>query len=344
MSSRKRLTIAGQPVILVYIKTIGFLNEHASFIEYKRIMVNNLPYEIPYFEWKNKQISGLDCFWILPEDAGSEEQIQRIQYELIQVQVAALEIGYEYDIDVPKKIRDVEITKMAKENHERIKALIEKMGFDPRDESWIENDLATSPREKNWFSFERKNPLLFARKWDDFVNEYNRQFDDEISVPDAKNLCKKRMRYLLGAFTVRQTGNPNKTEWVNASRKFEQKHRDAENRMLTWSHKRKPNFPLTRVIKPIVFTPGSYFHECIENIPHVFTDIKLNKIKEGIVLRVVSYDPVERYIRLDFTSDIRTLIKGSDSEKPWEKDDADYNFWVKPEEVDKHLKVLEQLG
>lgn len=341
---RRRLE-AGQNVILVYLKARGFISEPATFLQYKRIILNDVHYEIPVFDFKNEVIDGLECFWVLPEDAKSEETIQRIQYELIKVQIAAQEIGLEMGIEVPKKIKDKEITKMAQANTDRIKTLIQKLGFDPRDESWIEVDLANTDRERNWFAFERKNPLLFAKKWDEMTAEFNRQYKDNLSADEAKNLSKKRVRYLLGAFHTRQSGNANRHDWVSAAKDFEQKHRDVENRMLTWSGARNPNFPLVKVLKPLAFTAGPYFHECIEKIPHVFTDSKINKIKDGVALRVVSYDPVEKYIRLDFTPDVRKLIKGlEDSEtKPWEKHDPDYNIWLKPEEIQTHIRILEKL-
>lgn len=270
------------------------------------------------------------------------------QKQLIPVQIKALQISYELGYKVPLKIKDREIIKMAKENIEQVNRLIDKYGFDPRDETWIENELAETPREKNWFRFERENEEAFGN-WENTVHVFNQQYDDNISVEQAKNLSNKRTRYYLGAFDVRMSGDGNVKSWISSAKKFEETHRNRENRMLSWSLARKNKFPLAKVLQPIRFWPGPYVHQFLEKIPQLFENIDapelLMKVKSGTILRVISYDPVDKYIRLDFTEDVRKLIKPNEPENIniWVKDKADYDFWLKKEQVETHLEFLEPM-
>ena len=93
--------------------------------------------------------------------------------------------------------------------------------------------------------------------------------------------------------------------------------------------------------KPVQFDCGSYFNQCIEKIPHVFTEANCRFIKESIVLRIVSYDKQSGYIRLDFTEDVRLIITGKVSETPWIKEDGDYDIKIYPIEVDTSLEIFD---
>lgn len=323
---------------------MGFVEKQGTFQHYRKIQIGNVSQQIPFFIVDNKELSGLDCFWVLPDDVNSHDDIIRMQKDIISLQITALEISYAKGYDIPIKVKDKEIEKMAHENIERMNSLIQKLGFDPRDESWIENDLALSDREKNWFAFERENGLMFSQNWDDIITVYNNQYSDYISVEEAKNLSKKRMRYILGAYHLRIKGNPNRSEWKQASIEFEQYHRGIENRILDWSNEKKGKFPIVRTKDSIRFWPGPYFHECIEKIPQLFTNTNCSYIKKGIVLRVVGYDAQTNHIRLDFTEDNAKLIRGRTIEKPWIKDSADYDMWVMPEEIEEKLEFLESLS
>lgn len=340
---KRRTLKPGQKVIIIYDNRIGFTNESATFDHYQSVPIGDALHDVPVFDYRGSGITGLDCFWILPEEGRTPERIERIQYELIGLQVKVLELSKEMNYFVPLKLKDREIEEMAQENTDRLQAMIKKLGFDPRDDSWIETDLADGDRERNWFAFERENALMFASEWDDMVHEFNKRFNDTISIEQAKNLSKKRMRYLLGAYFTRMSGNAKKEDWKKASKEFEQKHRERENRMLSWTLAHKEHFPVARTKQPILFFPGPYFQQLVEKVPHLFTDDNFTYIKPGIIIRVISYDPVSRYIRLDFTQEIRKLIKGVDDPTPWVKDTADYDLWVKPEEIDSHLELLQKL-
>jgi hypothetical protein len=340
---KRRILKPNQKVIIIYDSKIGFTTSSAIFKNYRQISIGSALHDIPVFDYQDGEITGLDCFWILPEEGRTPERIERLQYELIDLQIQALTFAKEKGYIVPLKIKDREIEVMAQENTDRLQSLIQKLGFDPRDASWIETELADGQRERNWFKFERENALMFASEWDDMTQQFNQQYDDSISVDEAKNLSKKRMRYLLGAYHIRMSGNADRANWKVVAKEFEQKHRDRENRMLTWTLQRDGKFPLARTKQPVLFFAGPYFAILIEKVPHLFTDTNCTYVKPGIILRVISYDPISRYIRLDFTAEIRKMIKGVDDPKPWVKDTADYDLWVKPEEVDAQLEFLENL-
>jgi hypothetical protein len=340
--SRRKLE-PKQEVLIVYNSEIGFTEDKATFLRYERTPIGETIVNIPIFECQDNELSGLECFWILPDDIRSPENLQRFQYDLISVQLKALEVAHELGYEVPLKIKDKRLKEMAQQSQDNLESLIQKIGFDPRDESWIEQELAETERESNWFRFERDNALMFMEKWDDMTEVFNQRFADTISVEQAKNMSKKRMRFILGAYHTRMTGNQSKTEWKKAALDFEKKHRERENRMLTWTMAHKERFPLVKVKKPIKFFPGPFFAQISEKVPHMFTGTFFNSIKEGVVLRVVSYDPVQKYIRLDFTDEIRELIHGVKDEEPWMKDKSDYDMWIKPESIDDHLEFLESL-
>jgi len=341
---KRRKLVAGQPVIIVYNVDIGFVQEEAIFLEYRSLPVGSGFHNYPVFRYDNKEITGAKCFWIFPADISNQDDLQRLQYELIQTELVVAQIAQEKGYTIPSKIQDKKIKQMTNEKLQRKAALIKKFGFDPLDDVWIEGELANTTREKRWFRFERENKLIFTDNWDQIVNNFNAKFDENITVSDAKSLSKKRMRYMMGAHHVRFSGTNNKRKWVTEARQFEQMHRERENRMISWTNARSGQFPLVRVKKPVKFFCGPWFNDCVEKIPSIFEDVSCQFIKVGVVLRVVSYDPQDKYIRLDFTPDIRKLIKGEiPLNHPWDKETLDYDIWVKPSEVSTSLEPLEPL-
>jgi len=342
---KRRRIKDGQEVVLIYITNVGYVKDIALCKGYRRIILGKVEHEVPVFLYKGKEITGLDCFWLLPENSVNDDYVLEVQKRLCALQVKVLEISMEKNYIMPQKIKDPQIEKIAKDNVSQMNAVIEKFGFDPRDETWIETELAHTDREKNWFAFERENGLVFSTQWDDVVSVFNQQYNDSISVEQAKNMSKKRMRYYLGAHHTRMSGNSSVEDWKKAAREFEETHRNCENRMLSWTLNRQGKYPMVRIKKPVRFWPGPYFHQFLEKVPHIFTGPQLKTIKTGVILRVISYDPVDKYIRLDFTEDVRKLIKPDepDNAKIWLKDKADYDIWIKPEEVESHLEILEPL-
>ncbi len=339
---KRRTLEPGQQVILIYDHQVGFVRQEATFTEYRTIFIGEVSHQIPVFDYKGKEVTGMECFWLLPENAKSARQIERIQSQLVGLQVQALEMARELDYTMPEKIKDPKIKKMAEQNVERMQSVIDKFGFDPRDESWVES-MAVTDRERNWFQFERENGLVFTENWDDIIVVFNKEFKDEISAEQAKNMSKKRMRYWMGAYGLRMSGNADQAEWVKVARDFEQMHRARENRMLTWTLAHKGKFPVVKTKEPVQFWPGPYFHQFLEKVPQFFETPQLKLIKKGVILRVISYDPTDKYIRLDFSEDVRRKIKEEDKEDPWIKDRADYDIWLKPEEIETHLELIDSL-
>ena len=331
-------------VTVIYTKETGFTKFPVTFKEYRSIEVNNSLHQTPVF--KNNigdEVLGTDCFWVLSSQLKDDSHLQSLQKEILRVQASVLEIASLEGYNIPSKITDKEIEQMVENKAEITKAIVQKFGFDPRDEKWIEEELAHTLREKNWFKFERENSAIFANKWEDIVTIFNQKYHDTVSIETAKTISKKRMRYLLGSHSIRFSGKSDKKDWVLGAKSFEKKHREIEQRMLEWSLAHKEKFPLVRTKKPVSFDFGSYFNQCIEKIPHVFTEANCRFINEGIALRVVSYDKQTKYIRLDFTEDVRFIITGGKSETPWLKEDDDYDIKIYPIEVDTSLEILDPI-
>jgi len=343
MLKRRRLK-PEQEVVIIFDTRIGYVEKPAIFVKYEQISIGNSNHDIPVFDYEDRTITGLDCFWLLPQEAQNPEKIQKIQYDLLKAQVNVLTIGKRLGYNIPQKIKDPEIKKMAEENNARIQAVIDKFGFDPTDTSWIEIELSTTTRERNWFKFEREHALAMNDNWDDMIHVYKQQFDDTISLEEAKRLSKKWYRFVLGSHNIRLRGIKDRSQWVQDARDFEKTHRNRETRMLTWSLACKNKFPHIRTKQRVAFAPGPYFNECIERCPQLFTSPDCTMLKPGTILRVVSFDAEQKFIKLDFTEEIHALIKGEVQDKPWSREGPDYIIMVKPEEFDTHLEVLESLG
>jgi hypothetical protein len=330
-----------QKVLIIYDTHAGFVQKPAIFKEYQSIILNNISHRIPVFDCNGVKITGTECFWIPFQKNTSQDEIRRLQCELVPLQISAIEASAELGYEIPRKIKDVEVKKMAEENITRTQAIIKKLGFDPRDESWIESEMAITNRERNWYRFERENDAIFNNSWDGIVSTFNKQYGDNISLNEAQILSKKRNRYILGAYMLRMSGNANKREWAKSAKEFEIRHRDIEKRMNDWSQKHINNFPTVKTKKPIGFFFGPYYNQCIERAPRYFSDVNCNMIKEGTTLRVISFDPVSRCIRLDFPLVVREDIKGKDGNNtPWIKNEPDYEFFVKPDEIEECLEIV----
>jgi hypothetical protein len=331
-------------VYIIHKKDTGFTKEKAKFKEYRSIEINGTQHQTPVFEDDSgKEILGIDCFWVLSSLLKDDNHLQFLQKEILRIQYSVLETAAKEGYTIPSKVADKEIEAMATENAQRTQAIIQKFGFDPRDEKWIEDELAHTLREKNWFKFERENSIIFSNSWEDIVTAYNQKYHDSISIETAKSMSKRRMRYILGSHQIRFSGKSDKKEWIMEAKSFETKHSGIEQRMIEWSLSHKNKFPLVRVKKPVQFDFGSYFNQCVEKVPHIFTEANCRFIKEDIVLRAVSYDKQTKYMRLDFTEDVCKIIKGKDSESPWIKEEGDYDIKIFPVEIETHLEILDSL-
>ncbi len=259
----------------------------------------------------------------------------------MQIKVSELALSKEYIL--PEKIKDKEIRQMAEQNVEYRAKLVEKLGYDPLDYSWVEKELAENHLEKKWFQFQREEGGNF-QNWDEATKRFNNSYHVNIDIETAYTMCIKWKRYLMGAWNTIAAQNPNMEDWKNAARKFEERHRLRQQRMELWSEEHKDNFPLVKVKKPIRFRHGPHFKKCIEKIPKLFVDYLCYEIREGVILQVISHDPETQFIQLDFTPDIRKLVKSDEiNYRPWKRMKADYDFDVYPEEINDHLEFLSPL-
>jgi hypothetical protein len=339
---RRKLT-SGDEVVLIYDVNIGFIQQSATFKEYRSIIYNKTRHEIPVFNRKDSEITGLECFWLKLSDV-DDARIEQIQRELIDLQLTAFKIGDITNSKVPEKIYDKEIRTMAKQHAEFRKSLVKKLGYDPLDYSWVEKELAETPVEKLWFKFQRERGGSFDDNWKQHAKDFREYSHKEIDPEEAFDLALKWKRYLLGAWNIIAAQNADMEAWKTAAKKREKYHRDSETRMMEWSMGHKDNYPLAKVKSPVLFQHGPYFNECLENVPKLFVNATCYKLRKDVVLEVVSYDPEEKYIRLDFTSDVRNKIKpGIPQNDPWRPMRADYVIHVSPDDIDEQLEFLGSL-
>jgi len=340
---RRRLT-PEQEVLIIYDVSIGFVERQARFKQYKRIMYNGVYHEIPAFEYNNQEITGLECFWILPSDIDDDLRIEQLQRELIDLQLQVSQYGYSEGFDVPEKIKDKEIRDMAVKNAEYQAKLIQELGYNPLDYSWVEKELATTSLERSWFKFQREHKGSFGSDWDQTVKTFQEKYHTIIAIEEAYDLTRKWKRFVIGAWNTIASQNTNIEDWKSAARKFEKHHYDIEVRMAEWTEQHRDNYPMAKVVQNVQFRHGPYFNECVERVPQLFTDATCSFIKPEVILQVISYDPKLKYIRLDFTDDIRKLIKPNtklnDPTRPMK---ADYIIYVTPSEVEDHLEFLGSL-
>jgi hypothetical protein len=342
---KRRVLEPGQDVVFIYLVDVGFVQLSGSFKEYRSICIGDIKHDIPVFELNNKEITGLECFWILPSDIDDDSRIESLQRELIDLQLSASETAFFNKYNVPTKIKDKEIQIMAKKNAEFRTQLIQKLGYDPLDYSWVEKELAESPLEQLWFRFLREHKGSVDDNWEKSVKEFRDQYFKDLTISEAFDLSRKWKRFLIGAWNTIASQNPNIEDWKSTAKKFEAHHRAIENRMMLWTMQNKHDFPIVSVVEPIRFRHGPYFNNCIERVPHLFTDATCYMIRAGVMLQVVAFDPELKYIRLDFTPDIRDLIKPGVSENdPNRPLRIDYVIYVSPDEVETKINFLKKEG
>ncbi len=346
MLKRRKLSF-GDEVVLIYEVDVGFIQQAARFKEYRSIIYNGVKHNIPVFDRKGSEITGLECFWLLTTEADTL-RIDEVQRELIDLQIKVLETAKIEGYVMPEKIKDKEITNLAEQRAKFRAGLIEKMGFDPLDYSWVEKRLAKTPLERKWFNFQASKydsePQPSDGDWEQLTKEFFKKHGEKITTQEAFDLSKKWKRFVIGAWNTISAQNPNVDDWEKAAVKLEKYHKEAEERMIKWSKSKEGNYPMAKVKEPVSFKYGPYFHECAERVPKLFTDRFCTHIKKGVVLRVLSYDPEIKFIKLDFTSDIRDVIKPDQPEiHSWQPHKPDYVIDVMPSEIEEQLEFLEPL-
>ena len=322
----------GDKVIIIWTKKNGFIELEGIFEKYQK--------EDPIFLTSKGVVLGTESFWLLKSQIKSPDDIKHYQNLLLPLQSRILEISRELNIPPVVKIRHKEIDKLNQQNIKsryHLESFIRKYGFDPTDESWVEKYLAENDIEKKWFEYVRLTKPHFLNQ--EMIDIFNHKYKENINLDMGKELIKKRVRYIFGAFKIRYQGVNNVDEWTKAAKEFEKDFSDRDKRMEGWSKSRNGKFPYVTVVKPIEFWSGTMLMQCIEKIPDVFTNPDCNFIKPGVSLEVNSYDPETHWIHLDFTPDIRERLTG----KKEREESNPYAIVLHPNDIEEFLDGTEQL-
>jgi hypothetical protein len=290
----------GDKVVIIWTKKKGFVNIDAEFIfNVDGITTKNTP----LFKSGDEEVLGEDCFWLLEKH---KNQVKRYQKEVIPLQVYNSILAQKQGVYIPLKVKEAK--KMAEKQmglNSAINVFTNKYGFNPTDDSWIENCLASTKIEKNWFEYTRiKNMPVHV---DDLIQDFNKTYGETITLEEALKLTIKKVRYAFGAFEVRQKGIKDTELWKKNAIDFEKRFSERDVRMEEWKKTHSRTY-FVSTKKSVEFWPGNLLVRFIEKIPQVFTSPDCDFIKSGVSLEVISFDPMEKWINLDFTSDIRELV------------------------------------
>lgn len=295
--------------LILWEKHHGFLQLDATFQSYANVDNSSFP----LFSTNIGNILGRDCFWILKKHIQSDKDIDKYQKLIIPLQIKMAILAHMFNMPLDLKIINQEILNVIeekKQNINKIQNFVEKYGFDPTDDTWVETAMAENDIEKKWFKFTRVNKLPAHNT--DVISKFNAQENTNISVEEAIELTKKKMRYILGSFVIRYNGEKDVEKWKAAAQDFEQEFRERDKRVKNWVLSRNKIMPLVTTVKPIEFWHGNILVKCIEKIPHFFVSPDCEFIKPGVVLEVVGYDPQDKWINLDFPKDIRKALTGQE--------------------------------
>lgn len=176
------------------------------------------------------------------------------------------------------------------------------------DDSWV-HDLAASNLERDWYIYTDNK---FENITDKYVEEFNLTHGYNLELNLAKQLVKKKFRYIIGAFQVMAKGEKDKNIWIEFAKKHEEKFRSVEERMKNWYLSKNGEPQLVTAKEQIQFYHGRHSFLILEKIPDLFTDYECKYIKPCTELEVFGYDSQEGYIDLDFTADVRKRIFGTE--------------------------------
>jgi len=316
-------------VFILWTKQNGFVEFEARFQSYVK---GKIVQRTPLFSSSSGDVTGEECFWILKTRIKHPSEITIYQKMLFPLQSHFQKLAKRTKQKFHPKIKVREFEKMVQENNDQHERFVARYGFDPLDDSWIEQHLAANELEKNWFEFTRKNRIVVLD--DQNIKNFNKQYGKDINVEQGNQLSKKRHRYVLGSYSSRMRGINDVEQWKKESVEFETHFNEVENRMRNWTLSRNGRYPYVTVKLPVRFWHGAMLNQCIERIPEVFTAPDCGFIKSGVALQVFGYDPEDKWIDLDFAEDIRHRLLGQ--KKRPEK--AAYSIAVLPDEVGSHLE------
>jgi len=325
---RKHTLQLGNKVVIIWTKKHHFVELNGTFQAYVKGSISD---NTPLFKTNIGDITGENCFWIEANKVNSSDDILRYQSILMPLQVELAGAAYKSGEKFQNKINYKEMKKLAEqkiEQNNRLKHFIDKFGFDPADDSWIEAHMATNDIESKWFSFTRLHKMPIVS--DGFVELFNQENGEKVTYDEAIELTTKKLRYILGAQVIRQKGIADPSKWKEAALEFEKKFRKKDERMREWK-KSKNGRQIVTTNKPIEFWPGSALIKCIEKIPHLFLSPDCDYIKAGVELEVLGFDPHEKWIKLDFPKEIKEQLGN-----------VSYSIIVHPDNLDR-LDDLDKL-
>lgn len=209
--------------------------------------------------------------------------------------------------------------------------------FEPLNYEWLEKELASNELERHWFKFQRETKDHYGDDWSKAVLSFKAHFKNEITEDKAIELTKKWKRFIIGSWNTVASQNKNVQDWKKSAIEFEVYHNKIEQRMRKWTEEHESNFPKTKTKEPVRFLAGSFFNTCIEKIPKIFTNVQCSYIKKGVELVVTSYDEELDYIRLDFSDDIRNILKQNTRINPWDSKSS-YIIYLPPHEVEQKIE------
>jgi hypothetical protein len=326
----------GDEVFIIWTSKLNFIKIDGVFLSY---IDGKIIDKTALFSTKHGNITGEECFWVLKKRIKKESDILKYQKKIIPLQMVSSIVSYDFGISVLDKIKCKELNKMAQEkisNKEKLKQFITRYGFNPFDDSWMENYLTNNEIEKQWFKFTRDRDFLYPEQ--KIVDFFNNENNTNITVEEAKKMTIRKMRYILGSTNIRQQGNPIVEEWKKKAIGYEKKFSDRDKRMDEWVKSKNGILPWVTTKEPLEFWKGTYFLKCLEKIPHVFTSPDCDFIKSGVALEVKKYDPIDKWIHLDFTPDIKEKLLGTKTDI-----ETDYAIIVVPNNIKSCLENINEL-
>jgi len=332
ITQRKTELQKGQKVIIIWTKKHHFVELEGTFVAYVKSVYSK---DTPLFITKVGDITGESCFWILKEQVRSKKELLYYQNMIIPLQIKMANQANKEGIHFVEKIKYKEVQKMAKEKieqHNRFKNFIRKYGFDPTDDSWLEAHMAENETERKWFSFTREQNMPLITE--ELASVFNSEQAEKISYEQALEMTKKKIRYALGSKIIRMKGESNIDKWKEDALAFERQFKAREERMAEWARTNEKKERHVKTLKPVEFWYGNILMRCIEKIPDIFTSPDCEHIKPGVELDVLEYDPVEKWIKLDFLPAVKEQLKAPA--------DAHYAIVIHPENIG-HLEGVDRL-
>ena len=199
-------------------------------------------------------------------------------------------------------------------------------------------EMAITGRETKWFEDYSSEGPMSPPQIKTNVENFNKKHNLDLSPQQAQELENKRVRYLLGMQIAYLKGERDPREIKERGKSFEKLNRERNRRIQEWRKQNADRKPRVKTKSPVNFDPGSYYNECIEKIPSCFKSTDCRQITEGTELIVTGYDPVEKFIQLDFPDSIREqIITEDDASK------VKYVIMIQRDKLENDLEFLDEI-